>query len=142
VTKPRTALFFLFLSAAALWGTPVQAEEAFSQIPMTKVDQLLGKPGVFVFDMNTPETWEQYHLPGAVHVDNPDLARFLPPDKNATILFYCFNQLCDASAAAAREASSLGYQRLSVMKEGIIGWVKSGRPIERGKSAKKPGSSS
>ena len=37
-----------------------------------------------------------------------------------------------ASHIAAREAAKLGYTKVFVMVDGISGWVKKGKPVERG----------
>ncbi len=37
-----------------------------------------------------------------------------------------------ASHKAAREAAQLGYSSVFVMPDGIQGWVKAGKPVERG----------
>jgi rhodanese-related sulfurtransferase len=37
-----------------------------------------------------------------------------------------------ASHIAAREAAKLGYQKVFVMGAGISGWVKAGKPVEKG----------
>jgi len=37
-----------------------------------------------------------------------------------------------ASHGAAREAAKLGYKNASVMTEGISGWGKAGKPVEKG----------
>jgi rhodanese-related sulfurtransferase len=41
-----------------------------------------------------------------------------------------------ASHAAAREAVKLGYKKAFVMPEGISGWVKAGKPVEKGEPGK------
>jgi rhodanese-related sulfurtransferase len=41
-----------------------------------------------------------------------------------------------ASHGAAREAAKLGYKRSFVMPAGISGWVKAGKPVEKGSPAK------
>ena len=55
------------------------------------LQQLLGKPGVHVYDVNTPERFQQGRLPGATHVTNDTVAERLPEDRNATLIFYCTN---------------------------------------------------
>jgi rhodanese-related sulfurtransferase len=37
-----------------------------------------------------------------------------------------------ASHHAAREAAKLGYANVFVMADGIDGWVKGGKPVEKG----------
>jgi rhodanese-related sulfurtransferase len=99
---------------------------------MSQVEALLGKPGVFIYDVNTPELWQQGHLPGAIYINEPKIRRFLPQDKNATLIFYCANRLCIGAEQAARQAMLFGYHQVFVMPEGIFGWAGSGRPIKRG----------
>lgn len=36
-----------------------------------------------------------------------------------------------ASHGAAREAVKLGYKKVHVMPDGILGWVKQGKPVEK-----------
>jgi rhodanese-related sulfurtransferase len=37
-----------------------------------------------------------------------------------------------ASHQAAREAVKLGYRKVFVMPDGILGWVQAGKKVERG----------
>lgn len=101
-------------------------------LTIAQVKALLGKPRRVCFDVNTPEIWEQGHLPGAVYINRPDFRRLLPRDKKAMLVFYCANRLCSASGAAAQEALRFGYRNVYLMPEGIFGWARSGRPMERG----------
>jgi rhodanese-related sulfurtransferase len=110
----------------------------FQTIPMAEVAKLMGKPGVAILDANDPKVWQKHHIPGATHLDSADLARFLPADKSATLIFYCANQLCEASALAADESVVLGYRRVYVMTDGIFGWVKAGFPVETAVAAAEP----
>jgi rhodanese-related sulfurtransferase len=123
--KSLTAL--VLLSCAAMLGS---GEPWAAGLTMAQVERMLGQPGVFIYDVNPPEIWQQNHLPGAVLIDRPDLKHFLPRDRNATLIFYCANRLCLASSAAAAQASRRGYKKVFVMPEGIFGWVRSGRPVE------------
>jgi rhodanese-related sulfurtransferase len=65
------------------------AGEPFQTIGMDEVQGMLGRPGVFVLDANVPEVFEENHLPGAQHVSPARVAGALPPDKDATLVFYC-----------------------------------------------------
>jgi rhodanese-related sulfurtransferase len=67
------------------------AAEPFKMMSADEVQALIGKPGVHVFDVNTPERFEQGHLPGATHVSTENVAERLPKDKEATLIFYCTN---------------------------------------------------
>ena len=62
-------------------------------IPELTLDQVaarLGEPGFFVFDNNSAARWKRSHVKGAVNLDPYDFpAEALPPDKQATLVFYC-----------------------------------------------------
>ncbi len=100
---------------------------------MQEVQRFLGKPGVFIYDVNLPEIWAANHLPGAIHVADANLRHYLPADRNAILIFYCAAPRCSASESAAADAVKLGYTRVYVMPEGIFGWVKAGLPVEKSK---------
>lgn len=118
-------LFFMLLLLPGL----LHAADFFQTITMDEVARVMKRPGVALLDVNVPELWEKSHIPGAVHIEDADIARFLPADKKATLIFYCANPLCDAAGMAANESVLLGYRRVYVMTDGIFGWVKSGFPV-------------
>jgi len=113
--------------------TPVEGEH-FSWITLREARDLQGKPGVTFLDVNEPEVWEQHHIAGAIHVTDEHLEHFLPKDKGATLVFYCYERRCTGSHEAAREAVKLGYTHVLVMPQGILGWVNAGLPTERGRA--------
>ncbi len=121
--------------APALGSIPVEGEQ-YSLVTLREARDLLGKPGVYFVDVNEPEVYERYHIPGAIPVTSEDLGLFLPRDKQSMIVFYCAERRCYASHAAAREAIKLGYRRILVMPEGIFGWANAGLPIEKGAAPK------
>jgi hypothetical protein len=48
----------------------------------------------FVYDNNGQDSYAKAHLPGARWVDYDSVtAADLPPDRNATLIFYCHNEL-------------------------------------------------
>lgn len=62
-------------------------------IPELSIDQVaarLGQPNFFVFDNNGAGRWRRSHVPGAANL-NAYLfdASALPPDRSATLVFYC-----------------------------------------------------
>jgi rhodanese-related sulfurtransferase len=86
----RTWLLPVVALALAL-AAPVQAkEEPFQLLSVEEVAKLVGQPGVAILDANTPETYAEGRLPGAVFVQDPLAAR-LPSDKTAKLVFYCKN---------------------------------------------------
>ena len=108
----------------------------YNPIPLAEVARLLNAPGVAILDLNVPEVWQKHHLPGAVHVTSPDLEKFLPPERNALLVFYCAGPMCDAAETAAELAVRMGYRRVYVMKDGIFAWIKAGYPTESAPPAK------
>jgi rhodanese-related sulfurtransferase len=127
-------VLFAFV-AAALCSTPVEGEK-YSLISLREARDLQGKADVYFIDVNEPEIYERYHVPGATPVTSEDIQRFLPHDKHGTLIFYCAERRCFASHAAAREAIKLGYICVLVMPEGIFGWVNAGLPVEKGSALK------
>ena len=122
-------------AAPALCSTPVEGER-YLLVTLREARDLRGKPGVYFVDVNEPEVYERYHIPGATPVTSEHLRRFLPRDMQSTIVFYCAERRCYASHAAAREAIKLGYRRILIMPEGIFGWANAGLPIEKGAAPK------
>jgi rhodanese-related sulfurtransferase len=135
----RTLAIILIVVAFAVplvCSTPAEGEK-YSLITLREARDLHGKAGVFFVDVNEPEVYERYHVPGAVPVTSEHLGRFLPHDRQSMIVFYCAERRCSASHAAAREAIKLGYTRVLVMPEGIFGWVNAGLPTEKGAPGKR-----
>jgi hypothetical protein len=80
------------LAAAALLATAALAADAepFKLLSVEEVSGLVGKPGVTIFDANTPETYAKGHVPGAVFLLKP-IAAQLPADRTTKLVFYCKN---------------------------------------------------
>ena len=96
------------------------------------VAALIGKPAVFIYDCNGPELYAQGHVPTSTLMpyDSVTVNR-LPPNRDATLVFYCYNELCRASPVAARAAMALGYRNVLQMPAGIAGWKASKLRVER-----------
>ena len=79
---------------------------------------------VHVIDVNSRQSWEKAHVPGALHLDPASFTgEDLPSDKQAHVVFYCSNPLCRKAPSAARRAKSMGYANVSVLSAGISGWM-------------------
>ncbi|GGI96941.1 sulfurtransferase [Shewanella hanedai] len=103
----------------------------FNHINMREAETLVGKEGVHFFDVNTLELWAEGYIPGAIYFNVKDWKKLLPADKDAVMVFYCANRLCNASEIAARAVMKLGYTGVRQMPEGIYGWRLSGRVTEK-----------
>jgi rhodanese-related sulfurtransferase len=88
---------------------------------------------VAVFDANSDKTRSEVgYIPGATLLaDYRNCADKLPADKDRQLVFYCYNERCGASHRAAELAVAEGYQRVSVLPAGIVGWAESGQPVEK-----------
>ena len=113
---------------------PIRQGPPEPPLPTLTLDEAqaqLGRPGVYVFDANPREMFDRGHLPGAKWVDwDKVMASDLPPERQATLIFYCANEWCTASHESARLAAGFGYSHVFLMPRGILGWKKDGKPIE------------
>jgi rhodanese-related sulfurtransferase len=100
-------------------------------ISMREAESLIGKEGVYFFDVNTMELWAEGYIPGAIYFNVKNWKKLLPKNKDAVMIFYCANPLCTSSAMAARETVKIGYTGVRHMSQGIYGWRLSGRPTEK-----------
>lgn len=127
----RLGLLALVAGLAACQRAPSVPVEP-RRLTLAQVEAQLGQPNVFLFDANPREFYQHGHLPGAAWVKFDGVtADVLPSDREATLIFYCANELCTASHTAARQALELGYAKTFLMPEGFIGWKKSGRALVR-----------
>ncbi|QQX80693.1 rhodanese-like domain-containing protein [Shewanella sp. KX20019] len=106
-------------------------EHQLNTITMREVDSLLGQEGVYFYDVNTLELWAEGFIPGAIYFNVKDWKKLLPKNKDAEMIFYCANRLCNASEIAAHAAMKMGYSNVRQMPDGIYGWRLSNRVTER-----------
>jgi len=60
------------------------------ELTVAEVAARLGQPDFFVFDNNGAGRWRRSHVPGAKNLNAYNYeASALPPDKAATLVFYC-----------------------------------------------------
>lgn len=87
--------------------------------------------GMSVFDVNSPQSWSQAHVPGAKRLDPEAFTPSdLPTDKAATLVFYCSNPMCRKAPNAAKRAKAMGWTNVLVMDAGITGWTNASLPTE------------
>ncbi|MGL5728695.1 MAG: rhodanese-like domain-containing protein [Plesiomonas sp.] len=106
-------------------------EIELNPISMREAETLVGKEGVYFFDVNTLEIWAEGFIPGAVFFNVHNWRDLLPKNKDAVMVFYCANPMCTMSNLAARETMKLGYTGVRHMADGIYGWRMSGRKTEK-----------
>lgn len=94
---------------------------------------LLHDGKAFAVDVNSPLSWREARVPGAINLDPLAYnAGDLPADKEALVVFYCSNPWCRKAPNAARRAEKLGYGNVRVMSAGIKGWLDAELPVEKG----------
>ena len=92
---------------------------------------LAGNSRVLVLDVRTPEEYQQAHMRGALLIPVGELSkRVQEVPKDRPLLVYC--AVGSRSVAAVNFLASKGYRELYNMSDGLVGWYRSGFPIERG----------
>jgi rhodanese-related sulfurtransferase len=122
------------VGAVALFALSARAgePEKFGRLSVAAVAKLVSEKSAIVYDNNDLERYNQGHVPGAIWASISEFdARVLPSDKNQTLVFYCTGARCTACHAGAEKAIELGYKNVFVMPDGLAGWVKSGKPLEK-----------
>ena len=111
--------------------TATLALAAARDITAAQARQLLSRtPKAFLLDVRTPDEYRQGHLRGAVLVPLGELERRMGEvPRNRTVLVYC--AVGSRSRMAAGLLARKGYGEVYNMGDGIVGWYRSGFPIER-----------
>ncbi|MFJ1549297.1 rhodanese-like domain-containing protein [Streptomyces sp. NPDC088246] len=90
-----------------------------------------GDPGFVLLDSRSTESWDQGHVPGAVHLPTaliPQQARNLL-DPAVPVVTYCWGPGCNGGTRAALALAELGYQ-VKEMLGGFEYWVREGFEFE------------
>ncbi|MFC8277708.1 rhodanese-like domain-containing protein [Streptomyces sp. NPDC057271] len=90
-----------------------------------------GDPGFVVVDSRSTASWDQGHVPGAVHLPTalvPEQAEQLL-DRSVPVVTYCWGPGCNGATRAALALAQLGYQ-VKEMLGGFEYWVREGFPYE------------
>ncbi|MFG2333667.1 rhodanese-like domain-containing protein [Streptomyces sp. NPDC048604] len=90
-----------------------------------------GDPGFVVLDSRSTASWDQGHVPGALHLPTAQIAeqaeRLL--DKSVPVVTYCWGPGCNGATRAALALAELGYQ-VKEMLGGFEYWVREGFAYE------------
>ncbi|MFP3986227.1 rhodanese-like domain-containing protein [Streptomyces sp. E11-3] len=90
-----------------------------------------GAPGFVVVDSRSTASWDQGHVPGAVHLPTaliPAQAGELL-DTSVPIVTYCWGPGCNGATRAALSLAQLGYQ-VKEMLGGFEYWIREGFAYE------------
>lgn len=86
-----------------------------------------GDPGFVLLDSRSAESWDQGHIPGAVHLPTALIAERAPHllDPAVPVVTYCWGPGCNGAARAALALAGLGYQ-VKEMLGGFEYWAREG----------------
>ncbi len=118
-------LVFATQASAAEKKADCNNEQNYPTISKTELKTVAESKKAFIVDVNSKESFETAHVPGAIHfgTQEKEFAKLLPADKSALIVAYCGSTQCTAWQKAAKEACKLGYTNVKHFKEGIKGWT-------------------
>jgi rhodanese-related sulfurtransferase len=116
-------LLLVVLVSPALAAAPRDISAAQAQKLLSRT------PKAFLLDVRTPDEYRQGHLRGAVLVPLGDLERrFREIPRNRAVVVYC--AVGSRSRIASGFLARQGYEVYNT-EDGIVGWYRSGLPIER-----------
>jgi molybdopterin/thiamine biosynthesis adenylyltransferase/rhodanese-related sulfurtransferase len=107
-----------------------QIKDRIDLIANDKVREEIAAGEAKLIDVREPHEWDEAHLEGATHVPQAELGdrvEELVPDRSQRILLYCRTD--NRSSRAADALRDLGYENVSVMRDGIVGWQEAGFPV-------------
>ena len=90
-----------------------------------------GVTGWVLVDSRSQESWDQGHVPGAIHLPTREIAAraaSVVPD-GVTVVTYCWGPGCNGATKAALEFAKLGYP-VKEMIGGFEYWAREGLPVE------------
>lgn len=90
-----------------------------------------GDPGFVVVDSRSTASWDQGHVPGAVHLPTALVAEQAEQllDKSVPVVTYCWGPGCNGATRAALALAERGYQ-VKEMLGGFEYWVREGFAYE------------
>jgi rhodanese-related sulfurtransferase len=89
------------------------------------------KGEVTLLDVRPPEEFASGHIPGALSVPLPELARQLATlPKRREVVAYCRGPYCVLAIEAVKQLRARGFKAVR-LEEGVLDWAALGLPIER-----------
>ena len=99
------------------------------------LNERLANDGLALIEVLSPDQYREFHLPGAMNVPLDEhfeqRIQKAVPDKDRTVVVYCYNSECQASSKAARRMDELGYQQVCDYEAGKVDCRNAGVPTEK-----------
>ena len=104
----------------------------YTNLNVDEFVRLISNKGVVILDVRTKEEFAEGHIEKAINIDvnSPDFIKqvsALKIKKGASIAVYCRSGR--RSANACETLSKEGFMCLSNLNDGILGWIKAGKPV-------------
>jgi rhodanese-related sulfurtransferase len=116
-------------AAAAYFGASLAFHADVSDVAAALAAD--GDPGFVVLDSRSTASWDQGHVPGAIHLPTaliPEQAEQLL-DKSVPVVTYCWGPGCNGATRAALALAELGFQ-VKEMLGGFEYWAREGLEFE------------
>jgi rhodanese-related sulfurtransferase len=90
-----------------------------------------GVGGWVLVDSRSQESWDQGHVPGAIHLPTREVAARAASvvPAGTPVVTYCWGPACNGGTKAALEFAKLGYP-VKEMIGGMEYWTREGLPVE------------
>jgi len=90
-----------------------------------------GATGWVLVDSRSQESWDQGHVPGAIHLPTREIASRAASvvPEGVLVVTYCWGPGCNGATKAALEFAKLGYP-VKEMIGGFEYWAREGLPVE------------
>ncbi|WP_406417389.1 rhodanese-like domain-containing protein [Streptomyces sp. NBC_00842] len=116
-------------AAAAYFGASLAFHADVSDVAAALAAD--GDPGFVVLDSRSTASWDQGHVPGAIHLPTALIAEQARDllDPAVPVVTYCWGPGCNGATRAALALAELGY-RVKEMLGGFEYWVREGFEFE------------
>jgi rhodanese-related sulfurtransferase len=86
-----------------------------------------GDPGFTLVDTRSRESWDQGHIPGAIHLPTAQIPQRAAEllDRDRPVVVHCWGPGCNGATRAAHALAALGHQ-VKEMLGGIEYWIREG----------------
>ncbi len=101
--------------------------------------KLDAKEALTLVDLRDPHAYQEKHIPGALNVSVgaafAEEFKAVVPDTDAVIVLYNEFKEDTSDTASAALLESLGYKNVSVLPDGLMGWMNAGFQVEFGRES-------